>query len=91
MTNENPAQSGMPFSGNRLTAGTIIGSGTVSNEDESHGVSCLVEKRVPEFLTHGAARTPFLRYGDRVRIEMFNNEGEAPLGAIEQEIAPCPD
>lgn len=74
-----------------LTAGTIIGSGTVSNEDEARGVSCLVEKRVLEILAHGAARTPFMRYGDRVRIEMFNIKGEAPLGAIEQEIVPCPD
>ncbi len=73
-----------------LGAGTIIGSGTVSNVDSAKGVSCLVEKRVVEILEQGRAVTPFLRYGDRVGIEMFDANGFSIFGAIEQEVTPCP-
>ncbi len=70
----------------RLGAGSIIGSGTVSNRDASRGVSCLAEKRVREQLESGAAKTPFLAFGDRVRIEMFDREGRSIFGAIEQRV-----
>jgi fumarylacetoacetate (FAA) hydrolase len=69
-----------------LGAGTIIGSGTVSNRDRSKGSSCLVEKRMLEILAHGEARTPFMRFGDRVRIEMLDKQGKSIFGAIRQEV-----
>ena len=74
----------------RLRAGTILGSGTVSNDDESKGQSCIVEKRVIEIVRSGAAQTPFMRYGDRVRIEMLDRRGHSLFGAIEQIVQPCP-
>jgi len=67
-----------------LGAGTIIGSGTVSNEDRSVGVSCLAERRMIETIETGEPRTPFLRFGDRVRIEMIDAAGRSIFGAIEQ-------
>jgi fumarylacetoacetate (FAA) hydrolase len=67
-----------------FTAGTIVGSGTVSNRDAARGVSCLAEKRVREQLEHGQASTPFLRAGDRVRIEMLSADGTNLFGSIEQ-------
>lgn len=67
-----------------LGAGTIIGSGTVSNYDRSAGSSCLAEKRMLEIVEHGEARTPFLKFGDRVRIEMLDAAGQSLFGAIEQ-------
>jgi fumarylacetoacetate (FAA) hydrolase len=69
-----------------LGAGTIIGSGTVSNRDRSTGSSCLAERRMLEILDRGEARTPFLRWGDRVRIEMIDNHGNNLFGAIDQEV-----
>ncbi|MBI4694871.1 MAG: fumarylacetoacetate hydrolase family protein [Gammaproteobacteria bacterium] len=68
----------------RLGAGTIVGSGTVSNYDRSRGSACLAERRMLETLEHGAARTPFLRYGDRLKIEMYDAAGRSIFGAIEQ-------
>lgn len=70
----------------RLAAGTIVGSGTVSNRDPSAGVSCLAERRVREQLAGATALTPFLREGDRVRIEMCDPEGRSLFGAIEQTV-----
>lgn len=70
-----------------LGAGTIIGSGTVSNRDLSRGCSCLAERRVLEIIEHGEARTPFLHFGDRVKIEMHDQSGQSIFGAIEQEVA----
>ncbi|OHC33415.1 MAG: 2-keto-4-pentenoate hydratase [Pseudomonadales bacterium RIFCSPLOWO2_12_59_9] len=67
-----------------LGAGSIIGSGTVSNYDRSAGSSCLAETRMLETLEHGKASTPFLKFGDRVRIEMFDAEGNSIFGAIDQ-------
>lgn len=67
-----------------LAAGSIIGSGTVSNYDRSAGSSCLAETRMLETLEHGKATTPFLTFGDRVRIEMFDAEGQSIFGAIDQ-------
>ncbi|MEA3276682.1 MAG: fumarylacetoacetate hydrolase family protein [Pseudomonadota bacterium] len=73
-----------------LAAGTIIGSGTVSNGDLASGCSCILERRMLEILETGRAETPFLRFGDRVRIEMRDREGGPLFGAIEQEVQPCP-
>jgi len=70
----------------RLGAGTIIGSGTVSNCDRNHGSSCLAEQRMLETIAQGAATTPFLRFGDRVRIEMLDAAGAAIFGAIDQRV-----
>lgn len=67
-----------------LGAGTIIGSGTVSNTDRSQGACCLAERRMLEILTHGGARTPYLRFGDHVRIEMLDAVGHSVFGAIDQ-------
>jgi fumarylacetoacetate (FAA) hydrolase len=70
-------------------AGTILGSGTVSNEDPARGVSCLAERRVREQLEQGRMITPFLRAGDRVRIEMLAPDGSNLFGSIEQEVRPA--
>ncbi len=69
-----------------LGAGTIIGSGTIANEDESRGSSCLAEKRVLEIIADGEARTPFMKFGDTLRIEMLDKDGENIFGTIEQKI-----
>lgn len=69
-----------------FTAGTLLGSGTVSNEDEARGVTCLAELRARETIAHGAPRTAFLKLGDRVRIEMRDSAGNSIFGAIEQEV-----
>jgi fumarylacetoacetate (FAA) hydrolase len=71
-----------------LSPGTIIGSGTISNKDSSRGSSCLVEKRMQETLATGAAKTEFLHFGDHVRIEMFDYDGDSIFGAISQEVVP---
>ena len=70
----------------RLTAGTIIGSGTVSNLDRSKGSSCLAEKRMLETIEHGQPQTPFMRFGDRIRIEMLDSKGQSIFGAIDQRV-----
>ncbi|MGH8279724.1 MAG: fumarylacetoacetate hydrolase family protein [Gammaproteobacteria bacterium] len=67
-----------------LAAGSIIGSGTIANQDESKGSSCLAERRVLEIIQEGKARTPFMKFGDRVRIEMFDLQGVSIFGAIDQ-------
>jgi fumarylacetoacetate (FAA) hydrolase len=69
-----------------FVAGTIVGSGTVSNEDPARGVSCLAERRARETIEHGAPRTPFLGAGDHVRIEMLDGSGRSIFGAIEQKV-----
>lgn len=69
-----------------LCAGTLVGSGTVSNADHSAGSSCIAERRMLETLEHGEARTPFMRFGDRVRIEMFDSQGRSLFGAIENRV-----
>jgi len=71
-----------------LAAGTLVGSGTVANQDTSLGASCFAEKRTVETLEHGQPLTPFMKYGDVVRIEMLDPEGRSIFGAIEQVIAP---
>jgi fumarylacetoacetate (FAA) hydrolase len=69
-----------------LAAGTIIGSGTISNRDRKAGSSCLAEIRTLEVLEQGKASTPFLRFGDRVRIEMLDAAGRSLFGAIDQTV-----
>ena len=73
----------------RLGAGTIIGSGTVSNQDASRGCACLIEKRVLELLDSGQIQTPFLKFGDRVQIEMLDLHGNSIFGAIDQTVTPA--
>ena len=70
----------------RLGAGTIVGSGTVSNKDRAAGSSCLAEIRMIETLEHGEPRTPFLKHDDRVRIEMQDKDGASLFGAIDQRV-----
>jgi len=79
-----------------LTAGTIIGSGTVSNKLEGgpgkpvdeggKGYSCIAEIRMIETIQHGAPKTPFMTPGDTIRIEMLDDDGHSIFGAIEQEV-----
>ncbi len=70
-----------------VRAGSIVGSGTVSNLDRSRGYCCIAEKRSLEMIESGAARSPFMKYGDRVRIEMFDVHGQSIFGAIDQTVA----
>jgi fumarylacetoacetate (FAA) hydrolase len=69
-----------------LAAGTIVGSGTVSNRDRAAGSSCLAEIRTLEVLAEGKPSTPFMRFGDRVRIEMLDAQGRSIFGAIDQQV-----
>jgi fumarylacetoacetate (FAA) hydrolase len=69
-----------------LRAGTIVGSGTVSNYDRSKGSACIAERRMLEQLESGSACTPFLKYGDQVRIEALDRRGCSVFGAIEQRV-----
>lgn len=69
-----------------LSAGTIVGSGTIANQDTSKGASCLAEQRTVEKLRDGEPKTPFLKFGDRVRIEITDKEGHSIFGAIDQKI-----
>ena len=70
-----------------LPAGTVIGAGTVSNRDRKRGAGCLFERRAEEILKKKEAKTPFLKYGDSVKIEMFAADGAPLFGAIEQTVA----
>lgn len=69
-----------------LGAGTIIGSGTVSNRDRAAGSSCIAEVRMLETIADGAPGTGFLKFGDTVKIEMTDAAGESIFGAIEQQV-----
>lgn len=69
-----------------LRAGAIVGSGTVSNTDRSKGSSCLAETRMLETIASGKPLTPFLKFGDRVRIEMTDAGGASIFGAIDQRV-----
>lgn len=69
-----------------LVAGTIVGSGTVSNIDATRGVACLAELRTRETLSFGAPRTPYMKAGDVIRIEAFDANGRSVCGAIEQRV-----
>lgn len=69
-----------------LTAGTIVGSGTIANEDTAVGASCLAEKRMLEIIADGKPTTPFMSFGDSIRIEMLDSGGRNIFGTIEQVI-----
>jgi fumarylacetoacetate (FAA) hydrolase len=69
-----------------LTAGTLLGSGTVSNEDPGRGVSCLVERRMRETLASGTAQTPYLEPGDNIHIEVLDPTGRSLFGSIDQRV-----
>lgn len=73
-----------------LSAGTIVGSGTIANEDTSRGASCFAEKRTVETLRDGKPSTPFMKFGDVVRIEMKDADGNSIFGVIEQRIEQQP-
>ncbi|MBK8171330.1 MAG: fumarylacetoacetate hydrolase family protein [Sandaracinaceae bacterium] len=68
------------------TAGTIVGSGTVSNVDSARGVSCLAERRTRETLEGGKPVTPFMKPNDRIEIEMLNAQGASIFGRIAQKV-----
>lgn len=70
-----------------LAAGTLIGSGTVANEDSTVGSSCLAEKRTLETISSGKPETPFMKVGDTIEIEMFNSMGESLFGRISQKVS----
>ena len=70
----------------QLEAGTVVGSGTVANRDASVGSSCIAERRVRETIESGKAVTPFMKFGDRIRIEMFDRAGQSIFGAIDQKV-----
>jgi fumarylacetoacetate (FAA) hydrolase len=72
-----------------LKAGALVGSGTVSNQDKDAGYACIMEKRLVEQVELGAAKTEFLKFGDSVKIEMFDHHGETIFGAIEQRVERC--
>jgi fumarylacetoacetate (FAA) hydrolase len=69
-----------------LGAGAIVGSGTVSNKDRSRGSACIAERRTLEQIEQGEAKTPFMKFGDRVKIEMLDRDGRSIFGAIDQEV-----
>jgi fumarylacetoacetate (FAA) hydrolase len=69
-----------------LTAGTILGSGTVSNRDPARGVSCLAERRAREMIAGTAPLTPYMAPGDTIRLEAFDSSGWSVFGAIEQAV-----
>ena len=69
-----------------LGAGTIVGSGTVANRDRSVGSSCIAERRMIETIEQGKPSTPFMKFGDRIRIEMADRDGRPIFGAIDQKV-----
>jgi fumarylacetoacetate (FAA) hydrolase len=73
-----------------LSAGAIVGSGTIANEDTSLGASCFAEQRTVEALRDGKPSTPFMSFGDVVHIEMLDRDGNSIFGAIEQRIEHAP-
>lgn len=74
----------------RLSAGTIVGSGTVSNVDRSAGSACIAERRMAEKLAHGEIRSGFMRFGDRVHMQARHDDGRpGPFGAIDQQVVPA--
>jgi fumarylacetoacetate (FAA) hydrolase len=72
-----------------VRAGSIVGSGTVSNKDWTHGYSCIAEKRAIETIEGGEPKTEFMRFGDSIRIEMKGRDGHSIFGAIDQEVLSC--
>jgi fumarylacetoacetate (FAA) hydrolase len=74
-----------------VRAGSIVGSGTVSNKDWSRGYSCIAEKRAIEIIEGGAPKTEFMQFGDTIRIEMKGSDGMSVFGAIAQKVSSQPD
>lgn len=70
----------------RFTAGTLVGSGTISNEERSRGISCLAERRMIETIENGQPNTPFMKVGDTIRIEMKCEQGNSIFGVIHQKV-----
>lgn len=73
-----------------LGAGTIIGSGTVSNADQRHGYSCIAEIRMIETINNGSPETPFMQYGDRIELDIQDDEGRSIFGSIDQHVRKWP-
>jgi len=69
-----------------LCAGTVVGSGTVSNLDRSNGSCCLAEVRMLETIANGSATTEFMRFGDRIQIDMLDDSGQSIFGEIDQKV-----
>lgn len=69
-----------------VRAGSVIGSGTVSNKDASKGYTCIAEKRCLEIIADGVTKTPFMQFGDTIRIEMLDRAGKSIFGAIRQQV-----
>jgi fumarylacetoacetate (FAA) hydrolase len=67
-------------------AGTLLGSGTVSNRDQARGVSCIAERRMIETLESGKAKTPWMKAGDTIEIEMLDASGRSLFGRISQKV-----
>ena len=72
----------------RLRAGSLVGSGTVSQRDAAAGYGCIAEKRAREIIDSGSASTGYMRFGDRLRIELLGEDGHSVFGAIDQRVAP---
>ncbi|NTX11854.1 fumarylacetoacetate hydrolase family protein [Myxococcus sp. CA056] len=72
------------------TAGTILGSGTVSNVDRARGISCLAEQRMIETIEEGKPKTPFMKPGDTIDIEMMGEDGQSVFGRISQKVVKTP-
>ena len=70
----------------KLSAGTVIGSGTVSNLAREAGSACISARRVIEIIERGAPSTPFMRFGDRVRMSATDGQGRRPFGVIDQRV-----
>ena len=73
-----------------FTAGTLLGSGTVSNEDRARGISCLAERRMIETIEQGKPTTPFMSVGDKIEIETFDAAGRSVFGRISQTVRAPP-
>ena len=73
-----------------LCAGTIVGSGTIANHDMSKGSTCLAEKRVLEVIADGKPTTPFMSFGDDVKIEITAEDGHNIFGTIQQKVSKRP-
>ena len=69
-----------------IEAGTVVGSGTVANRDAAVGCSCIAERRVRETIEGGKPVTPFMSFGDQIRIEMLDRSGKSIFGAIDQKV-----
>jgi fumarylacetoacetate (FAA) hydrolase len=69
-----------------VRAGSIIGSGTISNKDAKKGYTCIAEKRCLEMIADGEAKTPFMKFGDTIKLDMLDANGKSIFGAISQSV-----